>query len=198
MIMQEQIDKLTYIMDELKTQKTVIEKYAYNLRGRIGRRLAYKLLCDEEGAELLKALCSMQQTHGLILSLHPESVYSTEMKVNPETIYNKIIEISWQNKQLIDITLDVYQTLKAETPRFLASEEYCYLKISSPIEGTQWNLELLLLKIISNVESIIAFLDAFISGASELKKGELSRLRIQGMAQADKSLRLPEPPPKTE
>jgi hypothetical protein len=194
----EEVDKLRYIMDELLKQKEVIEKYALNFHGKVGRRIAYKLLCEKEGAELLKALCSMQQAHGLILSLHPESIYSVEVKVNPETIFNKIIDISWQNKKLIDITLNVYQILKSETPPFLANDEYCFLKVINPIEGTQWSLELLLLTILSNVESILTFLDALISGASELKKGELSRLRIQGMRMADKSLILPKPPPKTE
>ena len=194
---QEQLDKLAYVMKELLAKKQVIADFALNFHGRIGRKLAYKLLCEKEGSQLLEALCSMQQAHGLILSMHPESIYTTEVKVNPETIFNKIIEVSTENKKLIDATLNVYQILKAETPRFLASEEYCFLKVVSPIEGTQWSLELLLLMILSNVEALITFLEALVTGASELKKGELSRMRVQGMRRADTSLRLP-PPPKTE
>jgi hypothetical protein len=193
---QEQLDKLAFVMNELLVKKQVIADFALNFHGRIGRKLAYKLLCEKEGSQLLEALCSMQQAHGLILSMHPESIYTTEVKVNPETIFNKIIEVSTENKKLIDVTLNVYQILKAETPRFLASEEYCFLKVVSPIEGTQWSLELLLLMILSNVEALITFLEALVTGASELKKGELSRLRTQGMKRVEKLI--PPPPPKTE
>jgi len=174
---------LDEILEELTNRKQVISECISSLN----RRKAYELLCDSKVSSLLlESLLSLQQIYGMVLSMHPESIYSSESKVNPDTIFNKVIAVTEKASEMIDITLDVYQVLKAETPRFLASEDYCYYKIVSTIEGTRWSFYGLLLRVVSDCEKLISFLEILSSGSAEWKKGELSRARVFGMAKAEK------------
>ncbi|MGP3705224.1 MAG: hypothetical protein ACKD6O_08050 [Candidatus Bathyarchaeota archaeon] len=182
-------DKITDILNEISESKNVIQNYVNSLYADStkGSKLAYSLIWGEDSAKLLNALCGLQQMHGLIISMHPETIYATEyLQTKPkfETIYNKIIEISEQNAKLIDITLSVYQTIKAYTPRYLASYDYCYQQLTSNIGTTGWSFTLLLLQIVSNSEKILSFLETLISGSADIKKGELSGKVIVGRTKA--------------
>jgi hypothetical protein len=200
-LIEEKVEMFDVLLEEVSAKTKTIKDIVLGLN----KRKAFKLLCGfEDSSTLLNALFSLQQIHGTILSMHPESIYDEDVKYNPNTIFNKIIEVSQKNTEFIDITLDVYQLLKSETPRFLASEDYCYSKFLSPIEGTQWSLYGLLLRVIGNCEKLISFLNIVGSGSADRRKGELSRAKTFGRGIAEKNIGklltggshlIPEPPP---
>lgn len=176
-------DEVIELLNTIKAKKEIIQQYVNGLYSRNGTKMAYNLLFNVEGSNLINALCCLQQIHGLIISMHPESIYGTEyMQIKPkfETVYNKAMELSEYNARLIDVTLNVYQTIKADTPRFLANYEYCYQQLTSTIAGTNYSFVWLLLQIISNCEKLLSFLYMLLTGLADLKKGEVSVKLLKG------------------
>jgi hypothetical protein len=157
-------------------------------------RIAYQILTNPgESEKVLSALLNLQSVHGIVLGLHPESVYSEDYKVRGDTIFNKIIEVSSESSKFIEVTLDVYQTLKAKVPPFIGNESYCYIILTSTLHETQWSFYGLILRVINNMKKILSYL----TNIAELEKtkGKLAKYRIKGEAEAGTPTI--QPPPKS-
>jgi hypothetical protein len=144
---------------------------------------ARKILVDAEfGAEVVDAFMKLQEIHGIILCMHPDSIYSgTDFKEKPNTIFNDLIALSKANSDLIDIAFDVLQHLQSpDVSGIMANDEYCYNLFKNKIdESVSWSFCGLVLRILSNCRKIVSYLSNI--KPLEREKGDIAEQRNVGV-----------------
>jgi len=140
---------------------------------------AHKILNDPvTSQEFVRIMIELQALQGIVLGMHPESLYSSEYKTKERTIFEKAIEISEVNSRFIEVALEVYQSLKASIVDFTSNPINSYNLIIKIIPGTRWSFYGIVLQVLNNCKKLVTYLKHLPN--FEAKKGELTYTRRLG------------------
>ena len=150
---------------------------------------AYLLLSNtSQSSYFIKQLTDLQTLYGLVISMHPESLYEKESK--ERTIFENIINEAEELSKFIDSALEIYHLMKARAFAPLCTKTFCYSLMVNIIEGTRWSFYGLILQIISKSKKIISFFKSL--APAEYEKGKVPYLRKKGKIDISQKLGLVE------
>jgi hypothetical protein len=160
---------------------TDLEKYFIS----ITPRKAYNLLTDSVvSSDFVRQLTDLQSLYGIVVSMHPESLYEKESK--ERTIFENIINEAEELSKFIDSALEVYHLMKSRAFAPLCTQTFCYTLMLNVIEGTRWSFYGIILQIISKSKKIVSFFKSL--APAEYEKGRVPYLRKKGKVDMSKIL----------
>jgi len=135
---------------------------------------------NREGDKLVDALIKLQNAFGIMVNLHPESIYSPQFKQTSD-MYKNMSDVSENLSYLIDETLNMWQWIKSKgTPITQKSAMFCYKHLIKCEEKSRISFTTLIVRILSDGNKLVGYLMSLTS--SEKLKAYLSNLRAKTMA----------------
>lgn len=137
------------------------------------------LVLPTHGSAMINALLNLQDIHGMVIAMHPETVYDSDAyKFRDNTIFNDVVVLSKSNTKVIDVALGIFQYFRSTTSKFISSEEHCFELITNPIDKCT-SFYSLVIQVLSNCNQIISYLKNL--SIAEQEKGSLQNKRVMGI-----------------